>query len=175
MDSDEITEFVQDIGAEYDVLHLQTQQFRDEARQADVVQVYKRMNNEKIGGEVALTHEMMSNGYTDLMARQIEEMIRSIRETVISNMGTTFEYHGRDIACGVSGEVARARCEQCGYVTELGKLPYVVQERTGTFQTINTVERWRKQRLAMYMCEMMERECPCGKQRRGQHDYNRNL
>lgn len=165
MDSDDITEFVQDMGAEYNVLNLQTQQFRDEMRQADIVQIYKRMNDEKIGAEVAITHEMLQEGYVDLMARQIEQAIRGIKETTISEMGTTFEYRGREIACGVNAEIARAQCQQCGYEVELGVLPHVVDERPGTFQTFNTVEDWRQERLAIYMLEKMEQECPCGRRR----------
>ncbi|AGM11396.1 hypothetical protein M199_gp270 [Halogranum tailed virus 1] len=166
MDEEDLIDITHSFSDELNIGELNVHHMYEPSRMAEVVRISKRHNGTKYGNEFAITDELLQAGHEDLVFRQLESAMRGLMEKMMEEEGDVFEYRDREIVCGVGTEYGLAQCRNCGYVQEFGKLPTHVEERHGTVQTYNTLEKWRRERLAIYMLEKTDRNCPCGKYRR---------
>jgi len=164
----DIEQIVKDISDEYYLRGIEITQYREEITQTRTIRVTKRINGSRYAGEVSIDDELWMKGGIDILHREIEQLVRNMQETVITEQGKSYEYHGRGIQCSVDGEYALARCDECNYIHEFGNLPVTIMERHGEKEIHSTVEKWRREKLWIYMVEKLDRNCPCSHQRRNQ-------
>ena len=162
----DIEQIVKDISNEYYLRGIEITQYREEITQTDAVRITKRINGSRYAGEVSISDELWMKDGIDIISQQIEQLVRNIQEKMIAEQGRSYEYRGRGIQCSVDSEYALARCDECNYIYEFGNLPVSVMERHGEKEIHSTLEKWRREKLWMYMVEKLDRNCPCARQRR---------
>lgn len=163
---DDLIDIVTATGEEFNVGRIQVKHMHDPTRMAEVIRIFTRHNDSKYGSEISITQEMLMDGYEDILMQQIEQTLRGLDEKIIEEESITYEYRGRPITCAVDAPYAKSRCEECYYVHEFGELPTMAVEAHGNVKTQSVIERWRRERLWIYMLEKTDRNCPCGMHRR---------